>query len=98
MLYYTLLRTGLEGPAGEPEDPAKRPRTRFLPDNIHDAIRLFKGSRFLAEQLGEDIHAKFAEIKSLQAERCPKALGGIVKACEIQFHHEVTNQLLWSQF
>ncbi len=98
MLYYALLKTGLEGPAGEPEDGTKRPRTRFLPDNIFDAIRLFKSSRFLAEALGEDIHAKFAEVKLLQAERCPKALGSIVKACEIQFHHEVTNQLLWNQF
>jgi glutamine synthetase len=98
MLFYALLATGLEGPLSEPEDNNKRPRTRFLPDNIYDAIRLFKSSRFLAEQLGEDIHAKFAEIKVLQAERCPKALGTIVKAYEIQFHHEVTNQLLWSQF
>jgi len=98
MLYYALLRTGLEGAAAEPEENPKRPRTRFLPDNIHDAIRLFKASRFLAEQLGEEIHAKFAELKVLQAERCPKALGAIVKPCEIQFHHEVTNQLLWSQF
>ena len=98
MLYYTLLRTGLEGAAAEPEDNPKRPRTRFLPDNIHDAIRLFKASRFLADQLGEDIHSKFAEMKVLQAERCPKALGAIVKSCEIQFHHEITNQLLWSQF
>jgi glutamine synthetase len=98
MLYYSLLRTGLEGPATELEDNSKRPRTRFLPDNIHDAIRLFKTSRFLAEQLGEEIHTKFAEMKILQAERCPKALGAIVKPCEIQFHHEVTNQLLWSLF
>lgn len=98
MLFFCLLKAGLEGPAAEAEDPGKRPRTRFLPDNIHDAIRLFKGSRFLAEQLGEDIHAKFAELKVSQAERCPKALGAIVKACEIQFHHEVTNQLLWNLF
>jgi glutamine synthetase len=98
MLYYTLLRTGLEGPVLEGEDSTKRPRTRFLPDNIYDAIRLFKGSRFLAEQLGEEIHDKFAEVKVIQADRCPKALGAIVKPYEIQFHHEVTNQLLWSQF
>ena len=98
MLYYTLLRTGLEGPATDSEDSTKRPRTRFLPDNIHDAIRLFKVSRFMADQLGEEIHAKYAETKILQAERCPKALGTFVKPYEIQFHHEVTNQLLWSQF
>lgn len=94
---YTLLRTGLEGPIVEADD-SKRPRTRFLPDNIFDAIRLFKGSRFLAEILGEDVHAKYAELKLAQAERCPKALGSVVKAGEVQFHHEVTNQYLWNQF
>lgn len=94
---YTLLRTGLEGPLAEADD-SKRPRTRFLPDNIFDAIRLFKGSRFLAEILGEDVHAKYAELKLAQAERCPKALGTVVKDCEVQFHHEVTNQFLWNQF
>lgn len=98
LVFYSLLRTGLEGPALEPEESGKRPRTRFLPDNIYDAIRLFKGSRFLADQLGEEVHAKYAELKAAQADRCPRALGATVKSCEIQFHHEVTNQLLWSQF
>ena len=45
---YTLLKTGLEGPQSE-EEGDKRPRTRFLPDNVYDAIRLFKGSRFMQE-------------------------------------------------
>ena len=48
--------------------------------------------------MGEEVHAKFAEIKLMQAERCPKALGALIKASEIQFHHEVTNQYLWAQF
>jgi glutamine synthetase len=95
---YGILRTGLEGPAAEPEEGSKRPRTRFLPDNIQDAIRFFKGSKFLMDALGEDVHAKYAELKVIQAERCPKALGAQVKACEIQYHHEVTNQYLWNQF
>ena len=43
---YTLLRTGLEGPAARRPTTSKRARTRFLPDNIYDAIRLFKGSTF----------------------------------------------------
>jgi glutamine synthetase len=94
---YALVRTGLEGPMEE-ADNDKRPRTRFLPDNIYDAIRLFKGSRFAAELVGEEVHGKFADLKLAQAERCPKALGARVKAAEIQFHHEVTNQYLWSQF
>ena len=34
----------------------------------------------------------------MQADRCPKALGSRIKTSEVQFHHEVTNQYLWSQF
>jgi glutamine synthetase len=94
---YCLLRTGLEGPVTQ-DDEGKRPRTRFLPDNISDAIRLYKSGKFLSSVLGEDLHGKFAELKSLQAERCPRILGSIVKNGEVQFHHEVTNQYLWSQF
>ncbi|MBX7084381.1 MAG: glutamine synthetase family protein [Nannocystaceae bacterium] len=94
---YSILRTGLEGPASDP-DPNKRSRTRFLPDNIHDALRLFKGSRFIAELLGESVQARFAEVKQASAERCPKALGSLIKRAEVQFHHEVTNQYLWNRF
>jgi hypothetical protein len=36
--------------------------------------------------------------KQLQADRCPKALGAVIKTAEVQFHHEVTNQYLWSKF
>jgi glutamine synthetase len=94
---YALLRTGTEGPLAE-EDNDKRPRTRFLPDNIYDGIRLFKSSKFAAELLGDEVQSKFAELKLASAERCPKALGTRVKRSEIAFHHEVTNQYLWSQF
>jgi len=94
---YSLLRVGLEGPA-QAEDDSKRPRTRFLPDNIHDAIRLYKSSKLMSDLLGEHVHERYAELKTTQAERCPKALGALVKASEIQFHHEVTNQYLWSRF
>jgi glutamine synthetase len=34
----------------------------------------------------------------MQADRCAKSLGAIIKIPEIQYHHEVTNQLLWSKF
>jgi glutamine synthetase len=95
---YALIRTGLEGPLGDDENEGKRPRTRFLPDNIYDSIRLFKGSKFAQQVLGADVHEKFAELKLASAERCPKALGTRIKRSEIQFHHEVTNQFLWSQF
>ena len=96
---YALLRTGLEGPLPEDaENEIRRSRTRFLPDNIYDAIRLFKASRFAMEVLGEEVHTKFAEVKQISADRCPRALGSFIKAAEVQFHHEVTNQHLWSRF
>jgi glutamine synthetase len=34
----------------------------------------------------------------MSADRCAKELGTRVKVAEIQFHHEVTNQHLWSMF
>lgn len=97
LVFYALARTALEGPRSE-ADEAKRARTRYLPDNIYDAIRLFKSSKYIGEVLGESVQTKFAELKQMQADRCPRALGTLIKAPEIVFHHEVTNQYLWAQF
>jgi len=97
MAIYALFKMGLEAPLYDDND-GKRPRTRFLPDNIYDAIRMFKTSKYAQELLGGDVHEKYAELKLASAERCAKALGARVKRSEIQFHHEVTNQFLWSQF
>ncbi|MEI6245381.1 MAG: glutamine synthetase, partial [Acidobacteriota bacterium] len=95
---YTLLRTGLEGPIGEEDAETRRTRTKFLPDNIYDAIRLFKSSKFVGDMLGDEVHTRYADVKLASAERCPKALGSQIKTSEVQFHHEVTNQYLWSMF
>ena len=95
---YTLFRTGFEGPAEKDEGEKRRDRTKFLPDNIYDAIRLFKGSKFAADLLGDTVHKRYTDLKLASAERCPKALGALIKIPEIQFHHEVTNQYLWGRF
>ena len=95
---FSLFATGLNGPSGDPKDPEKRTRTRFLPDNIHDALRHFKQSTWTTELLGEAVASKYAELKMASAHRCPRELGARVKRSEVQFHHEVTNQFLWSQF
>jgi len=97
MVIYTLLRTGLEGPVGK-GDESRKERTRFLPSNIQDALRVFKASRYIPELLGEAAAERYADLKLAQAERCPKALGTLVKPAEVQFHHEVTNQYLWNRF
>ena len=95
---YAMLRTGLEGPEPEPNDPEKRSRTRFLPDNIYDALRMLKASRFVGDLMGEELRDRYADLKQMAADRCPRALGTAVKVSEVQFHHEVTNQYLWNQF
>ena len=95
---YALLRAGIEGPLGDEDAETRRSRTKFLPDNIYDAIRLFKGSKFMADLLGAEVHQRYIDCKVASADRCPKALGGQIKTSEVQFHHEVTNQYLWSRF
>jgi len=95
---YTLFRTGFEGPIEKDNAEKRRDRTKFLPDNIYDASRLFKGSKFAVDLLGETVHKRYADLKLASADRCPKALGALIKIPEIQFHHEVTNQYLWSRF
>ncbi len=97
LVLYTILRAGLEGEKQE-KDEDKRERSRFLPDNIYDAIRLFKTSDLVNKILGEENKEKYASFKQASADKCPKALGTIIKPSEVLFHHEVTNQVLWNEF
>lgn len=97
LVLYTMLKTGMEGQKLQ-KDKNKRERVRTLPDNINDAIALFKASKFIAQILSEDSKEKFAAFKQVAADRSPRALGTKVKESEIIYHHEVTNQLLWNNF
>src|ERR1700716_4134779 len=45
MAIYAIFRTGLEGPLQK--GVSKQAGTKYLSDNIYDAIRLFQGSSFL---------------------------------------------------
>ena len=99
LAFYTLIRTGLEGPMSEViTSESRRTRTRFLPSNVNDAMRLYKQSDFMTEVLGPDTKEKYYARKKNAADRCPRELGTMVKTEEILFHHEVTNQYLWSKF
>lgn len=89
---YSLLRTGLEGPLGDTSGEA------LLPDNIYDAIQAFQGSSYIGELLGGEVAEKYTDLKQTVADRCPRKLGSLIKRAEVQFHHEVTNQYLWSRF
>ena len=94
---YAIVRTALDG---EPltKDESKRDRVRFLPGNIHDAIRIFRASEFIKKVLGESSHEKYIQYKQAAADRSPKELGSIVKSSEVLFHHDVTTQMLWHKF
>lgn len=99
MAFYTLLRTGFDGPLTETiSSENRRTRTKYLPGNIWDAISKFKQSTYIDDLLGGEVKRKFLERKLEAAERSPKALGNQVKLGEIIYHHEVTNQHIWGQF
>ncbi len=97
LVLYTILKVGMEGKKLQ-KDEEKRERLRFLPDNINDAIRLFKSSSFISDLLGEVNKEKYSSFKQAAADRSPKALGSLVKESEVLYHHEVTNQVLWNRF
>jgi glutamine synthetase len=99
LAFYALLWTGLKGPLPEElTSEQRKTRASFLPDNIYDAIELFESSHFVTQMLGPRTQERFVERKLAAAHRSPRELGNVVKTTEVRFHHEVTNQYLWSQF
>ncbi len=96
LVLYSVFKTGLHGETAEIEN--LRQADRYLPDNVYTAIEDFRKAGWATTMLGEDVKQRYAELKQASADRCPRLLGTIVKASEIQFHHDVYNQLLWGQF
>lgn len=101
---YALIRTGLKGIGASADDLLEMEKAVYtdhiekLPGDIYEALEHFKSSEYAKEVLGADNHAKFAELKERAAHRSPKALGTKVKAGEVLFHHEISNQLIWSDY
>ncbi len=96
LVLYSIFKTGLAGKKAEIAN--LRQAERYLPDNIYTALEDFRNAAWTTELLGEDVKARYAELKQASADRCPRLLGTIVKPAEIQFHHDVYNQLLWGMF
>src|ERR1700757_4352850 len=96
MVMFSIFKTGLQGTTAKIKN--LRQAERYLPDNIYTAIENFRNAEWTTKLLGEDVKARYADLKQASADRCPRLLGTIVKPCEIQFHHDVYNQLLWGQF
>jgi glutamine synthetase len=96
LVMYSVFKTGLDGDIAQIEN--LRSAERYLPDNIYDALANFKNAPWTTTMLGEDVKERYADLKRASADRCPRLLGTIVKAPEVQHHHEVYNQFLWNQF
>ena len=96
LVLYGIFRTGIEGDIAQIENLRNAPR--YLPDNIYDAIENFSKSEWTTKLLGEDVKGRYADLKRAAADRCPRSLGTVVKAPEVQYHHEVYTQYLWNLF
>jgi glutamine synthetase len=96
MVLYGIFKTGIEGDIAQIDNLRSAPR--YLPDNIYDAIENFAKSEWTTKLLGEDVKGRYADLKRAAADRCPRALGTVVKAPEVQYHHEVYTQYLWNLF
>ena len=96
MVMLAIFKTGIDGETAKIKNLRKA--QRFLPDNIYTAIENFQKAAWNTKLLGADVKARYAELKQNSADRCPRLLGTIVKAQEVQYHHEVYNQYLWNMF
>jgi glutamine synthetase len=96
MVLLSVFKTGMEGHISDEKD--LRQGDHYLPDNIYDAMESFRNSKWTTALLGEDVKARYAELKQASADRCARLLGTFVKPPEVQYHHEVYNQYLWNLF
>jgi glutamine synthetase len=96
MVLLSIFRTGLEGTIADVAN--LRAASRYLPDNIYDALDRFREASWTTDLLGADVKTRYADLKQAAADRCPRSLGTFVKPPEVQYHHEVYNQFLWNMF
>ncbi|MFL6452173.1 MAG: glutamine synthetase family protein [Bryobacteraceae bacterium] len=96
LVLLSVFQTGIEGETAEVEN--LRSANRYLPDNIYDALDNFRNAEWITKLLGEDVKARYADLKQSSADRCARLLGNFVKVPEVQYHHEVYNQYLWNHF
>jgi glutamine synthetase len=96
MVLYSVFKTGLDGPLST--EANLRKAKRYLPDNIYDAIANFTASEWTTQVLTADVKQRYIDLKQGSADRCARLLGTVVKGAEVQFHHEVYNQMLWNKF
>lgn len=104
MCIYSLIKAGFDGIDASDseikaiEDELYGTEVEILPSDIYEALDCFSEGEFMKEILGEENHRKYAGLKATIAHRSPKNLGTRVKAGEVLYHHEISNQLIWDEF
>lgn len=102
LAWYLILRAGLDGMQSNDyatmQAAVNVTPVRKLHGNIQDAIAAFGASGFMKQVMGAENHVKFVELKQGTADRSPKDLGTRIKNGEVLYHHEITNQSLWTKF
>jgi glutamine synthetase len=96
LVLYSVFRSGLDGETARIKN--LRQAERYLPDNIYTALENFRAADWTSKLLGEDVKARYGDLKQASADRCPRLLGTFVKPPEVQYHHDVYNQYLWNMF
>ena len=97
MVMMAVFKTGIAGETSKIKN--LRQAERYLPDNIYTAMENFRAADWTGKLMGgEDVKARYADLKQASADRCPRLLGTFVKAPEVQYHHDVYNQFLWNMF
>jgi glutamine synthetase len=96
MLLYSIFKTGIDGDIATIKN--LRGAARYLPDNIYDAMDNFQKAEWTTKLFGADVKTRYFDLKKASADRCARLLGMSVKPAEVQYHHEIYNQFLWSQF
>lgn len=96
IVLYSIFKTGLAGETAKIDN--LRQAERYLPDNIYTALDNFRKADWTTQLLGEDVKARYADLKQASADRCSRLLGTFVKGPEVQYHHDVYNQFLWNMF
>jgi len=96
LVLYSVFKSGLQGSTAKIKN--LRQAERYLPDNIYTALDNFRAAEWTTALLGDDVKARYADLKQASADRCPRLLGTFVKTPEVQYHHDVYNQFLWNKF
>ena len=73
LVMYSIFKTGLDGETAKIKN--LRQAERYLPDNIYDALSNFRKATWTTKLLGEDVKARYADLKQAFSGSVPTHVG-----------------------